>query len=95
MSLDVQGTDFLKLPVGTTAQRPSVPASGMIRQNSTTGNPEWYDTASASWLTFSQNSGYSVSYLVVAGGGGGGYGGGGGGHARGSLWRYWWRVWWR
>ena len=39
MALDVQGTDYLKLPVGTTAQRPATPASGMIRQNSTTGNP--------------------------------------------------------
>ena len=65
------GTGAWKMPVGTTAQRPTG-ASGLIRQNSDTGNPEWYDTVSASWLTFSQNSGYSVNYLVVAGGGGAG-----------------------
>jgi len=52
MALDVQGTDYLKLPVGTTAQRPAVPATGMTRQNSTTGLPEWYDTVSSSWIAF-------------------------------------------
>jgi hypothetical protein len=86
MALDVQGVDYLKLPVGTTAQRPATPASGMIRQNSTTNNPEWWDATTSSWLTFSQPAGYSVNYLVVAGGGGGGqgfYGGGGG--AGGNL----------
>ena len=72
MALDIQGTDFLKLPVGTTAQRPATPASGMIRQNSTTGNPEWYDATTSSWLQFSQPAGYTVNYLVVAGGAGGG-----------------------
>jgi hypothetical protein len=52
MALDVQGTDYLKLPVGTTAQRPATPATGMTRQNSTTGLPEWYDTVSSSWIAF-------------------------------------------
>jgi len=52
MALDVQGTDYLKLPVGTTAQRPAAPATGMTRQNSTTGLPEWYDTVSSSWIAF-------------------------------------------
>ena len=74
MPLDVQGTSYLKLPVGTTAQRPTVPASGMIRMNSNTGNPEWYDATTGSWLQFSQPAGYLVNYLVVAGGGGGGGG---------------------
>ena len=72
------GTGALQLPTGTTAQRPTG-AAGLIRQNSTTGNPEWWDAASSSWLTFSQNSGYTISYLVVAGGGGGSNGGGGAG----------------
>jgi hypothetical protein len=54
MALDVQGTDYLKLPVGTTAQRPAAPATGMTRQNSTTGLPEWYDTVSSSWIAFNQ-----------------------------------------
>jgi len=72
------GTGAWKMPVGTTAQRPTG-ASGLIRLNSTTGNPEWYDSVSAGWLNFTQNSGYVISYLVVAGGGGGGEGGGGAG----------------
>ena len=74
MSLDIQGTDYLKLPVGTTVQRPAVPTIGMVRMNSTTGNPEWYDTATSTWLAFSLPTGYSINYLVVAGGGGGGSG---------------------
>ena len=45
-------TGALKIPVGTTAQRPGSPASGMIRQNSTTGSPEWYDSVGAQWVEF-------------------------------------------
>ena len=84
VQLTSSGTGAWKLPVGTTAQRPTG-ASGLIRQNSTTGNPEWYDTTSSSWLQFSQPAGYSVNYLVVAGGGGGGGNQGGGGGAGGLL----------
>lgn len=74
------GTGALKLPVGTTAQRPTG-AAGLIRQNSTTGNPEWWDATTSTWLQFSQPAGYTVNYLVVAGGGAAGdtIGGGGGG----------------
>lgn len=79
------GTGALKLPVGTTAQRPTG-AQGLIRLNSTTGNPEWWDNTILQWLQFSQPVGYSITYLVAAGGGGGGgsiysttQGGGGGG----------------
>ncbi len=73
------GTGALRLPVGTTGQRPSG-TPGLIRQNSTTGNPEWWDATTSTWLQFSQPAGYSVNYLVIAGGGGAGsfYGGGGG-----------------
>jgi hypothetical protein len=73
------GTGALRLPVGTTGQRPTG-ATGLIRQNSTTGNPEWWDATTSSWLPFSQNAGYLIEYLVVAGGGGGSnyYGAGGG-----------------
>ncbi len=83
------GNGALKLPVGTTAQRPTG-AAGLIRQNSTTGNPEWFDTTTSQWLQFSQPAGYLVNYLVVAGGGGGGSGvggisNGGGGGAGGLL----------
>lgn len=78
------GTGALLLPVGTTAQRPTG-QRGLVRVNSTTGNPEWYDTTTSQWLQFSQPAGYLVNYLVVAGGGGGGFGQGGGGGAGGVL----------
>jgi hypothetical protein len=84
VQLTSSGTGAWKMPVGTTAQRPTG-AAGLIRQNSTTGNPEWYDTSTSTWLQFSQPAGYSVSYLVVAGGGGGGYLYGAGGGAGGLL----------
>ena len=85
MAIDVEGTDYVKLPVGTTAQRPVSPASGMMRFNTTLGKPEWYDAATAAWVTFEGTPTYAVSYLVVAGGGAGETGasnsfcGGGGG----------------
>lgn len=78
------GTGAWKMPVGTTGQRPTG-ASGLIRQNSTTGFPEWYDSVSAAWVQFNQAPNYSVSYLVVAGGAGGGYSFAGGGGAGGLL----------
>jgi len=78
------GTGAMLLPVGTTAQRPTG-QRGLVRLNSTTGNPEWYDTTTSSWLQFSQPAGYLVNYLVVAGGGGGGCGYAGGGGAGGLL----------
>ena len=84
VQLTSSGTGAWKLPVGTTAQRPTG-ASGLIRQNSTTGNPEWYDATTSSWLQFSQPAGYSASYLVVGGGAGGGQTFGGGGGAGGLL----------
>ena len=41
-TLNVDATDSMKLPVGTTAQRPGSPAQGMFRFNSTTGQIEVY-----------------------------------------------------
>lgn len=78
-------TSASQLVVGTTADRPASPTTGMIRMNSTTGNPEWYDVTASAWLNFSQASGYSVNYLIVAAGGGGGAASGGGGGAGGLL----------
>lgn len=74
-------TGYFDLPAGTTAQRPASPAAGMVRYNTTTGEPEWYDPAgSGQWLGFYKGPNYAIEYLVVAGGaGGGGYTGGGGG----------------
>ena len=84
VQLTSTSTGAWKMPVGTTAQRPTG-ASGLIRMNSTTSNPEWYDATTSAWLQFSQPAGYSVNYLVVAGGGGGGAGYAGGGGAGGLL----------
>lgn len=84
-------TGAATMPVGTTAQRPASPSSGMYRMNSTTGEPEWYDPTSSTWVNFRKGAPYTVEYLVVAGGGGGGGGastdqrGGGGGGAGGLL----------
>ena len=41
-NLDVGGTGSIKIPVGTTAERPSTPANGMMRMNTTTGKLEYY-----------------------------------------------------
>ena len=84
VQLTSTSTGAWKMPVGTTGQRPTG-ASGLIRMNSTTSNPEWYDTTTSAWLQFSQPAGYLVNYLVVAGGGGGGYNYAGGGGAGGLL----------
>jgi hypothetical protein len=85
VSLDIGNkTDAIKIPVGTTSERPSG-ESGLIRMNTTTGSPEWYDTSSLNWINFSQSLTYKATYLVVAGGGGGGKQQGGGGGAGGFL----------
>ena len=68
MSLTVAGTDYVLMPVGTTGQRPTTPAAGMTRYNSTTTLLEYYN--GTNWINAS--NGYSVDYLVVAGGGGSG-----------------------
>ena len=81
--------NYIKLPVGTTAQRPSVPTVGMTRYNATTGKPEIYQAGQ--WNAYSTT--YNVDYLVVAGGGAGGAssvnsscgGGGAGGYLSGNL----------
>ena len=45
VSLDLgSNTDSIHVPVGTTAQRPSSPAAGYFRYNSTTGGFEGYTT---------------------------------------------------
>lgn len=83
-SLDVasqNGTGALQFPIGTLAQRPISPNSGMQRYNSTSGQMEIYQ--SNVWQAIT--TAYSIDYLVVAGGAGGGYDYGGGGGAGGYL----------
>ena len=41
--LNVEGSAYLKLPVGTTNQRPATASAGMLRFNSTLGKLEQYD----------------------------------------------------
>ncbi len=55
--LDVGGTTAIKIPLGTTAQRPASPANGMLRINTTTGRLEYY------------NGGWNSIGAVVATGG--------------------------
>ena len=66
-------TGYMMMPVGTTAQRPGTPATGMFRHN-TSGNigPEWWDSGSSSWVPFGNGVPYTIEFLVVAGGGGAG-----------------------
>lgn len=49
-TLDVNATDAIIVPVGTTAQRPSTPSVGMIRFNNTTNKLEGYTTGG--WVAF-------------------------------------------
>jgi len=81
-------TGYFDLPAGTTAQRPVSPASGMIRHNTTTGSPEWYDNGSGSWINFNASAPYNVDFLVVAGGGSGGAHAGSGAGAGGYRTSY-------
>lgn len=88
---NLDGTGAAQMPVGSTAQRPSMPLAGHYRMNSTTGEPEWYDVTAARWQPFRATV-YDTEYLVVAGGGGtsGGSsepagGGGAGGMLTGTL----------
>ena len=90
MAINVEGTDYVKLPVGTTAQRPVSPESGMMRFNTTTGFPEWYDIVLGQWVSFNAAPiipDYTISYLAIAGGAGGGIPGGGDPSGDGSAWR--------
>jgi hypothetical protein len=77
-------TGYFALPAGTTAQRPGTPAAGYTRMNTTTNEPEWYDSVNATWVRFSGNT-YGIEYLMVAGGGGGGGDLAGGGGAGGYI----------
>jgi hypothetical protein len=63
-------TGYFDLPSGTTEQRPDSPGAGMVRFNTTLGEPEWYDPMSSQWLKFSQGAGYNADIVTVGGGGG-------------------------
>ena len=76
MALVVGGTDYVQMPNGTTAQRPTTPAAGMTRYNSSTGLLEYYNDKT--WLNAS-NVVVIYALLVVGGASGGANIGGGDG----------------
>lgn len=81
-------TGSLAVPIGTTAERPANPQSGMLRYNTTTAALESY-MPTVGWKTVTSDS-FSVEILIVGGGASGGYSGGngyeaGGGGAGGLL----------
>ena len=47
-SVTINSTDDIKIPVGTTGQRPATPVNGMIRYNSTLGQYEGFSTVASS-----------------------------------------------
>jgi hypothetical protein len=93
--LDVNTTAVIKLPVGTTAERPISPTVGMIRWSTTISKFEFYD--GTVWLGIDGTpTGIALgvaTFAVAAGGGGGGasagpWGGSGAGGAGGYRTSY-------
>jgi hypothetical protein len=93
-----ENTSSLNLPKGTTAQRPSSPVAGMVRENTDDNVIEYYNGTVWKQVVYQgQIVPVDIEYLLVAGGGGGGYagepnpagdgagGGGAGGYLLGSL----------
>lgn len=68
---------FIKLPSGTTAQRPSNPTGDMIRKNTTTGYIEYYDPSTSQWIglgafqatggTITQSGNYNLHTFTSSG----------------------------
>lgn len=54
----IDDTGYLKIPAGTTAQRPATPNEGMLRYNSTASSLEYY-TTSRGWVSVSGLDGSS------------------------------------
>jgi hypothetical protein len=50
VSLDISGTDAIKIPTGTTLQRPGAASSGMFRMNTSLGTVEYYNGGTSSWV---------------------------------------------
>ena len=48
VTLDISATDALRIPVGTTSERPATQQAGQIRYNTTTSQFEGYNQSS-SW----------------------------------------------
>ena len=65
VSLDCTGTDAIKLPAGTSTQRPSTAVTGMMRYNTTTTNFEGYNGTSWGALGGS-GSGTGITTIAAA-----------------------------
>jgi microcystin-dependent protein len=69
VSVDISTTDGIRIPVGTTAERPGTPGAGMIRYNVETSSFEGYD--GAAWNDFSagEAGGEAVGTIMAFAGG--------------------------
>ena len=75
VTLDLAGTDAIKIPVGTTAERPASPANGMMRINTTTGKLEYYysggwssiGAVAATGGTITESDGYKIHTFTSGG----------------------------
>ena len=71
VSLEIQGTDAMKLPAGTTAERPSPATNGMLRYNTNTNFLEYYDATLTQWVSISPPNlfatGGTVTTAVISG----------------------------
>lgn len=72
-NLDVSGTGSIKIPVGTTGERPAAPVAGMLRLNLTTGKLEYYNSGKwntiggATGGTITESGGYRIHTFTVNG----------------------------
>ena len=66
-----ESTSSLNLPKGTTAQRPSSPVAGMVRENTDDNVIEYYNGTELKQV-LTQEPPILVDYLIVSGGGSGG-----------------------
>ena len=73
-NLNVNGTGFLKVASGTTAERPGAPTSANIRYNTSLGVVEFYNGSAWQAMDVYGANTYPVKYSIIAGGGGGGRG---------------------
>ena len=64
-NITLDGTEFVRVPAGTTAQRPSSAAGGQLRFNTDLGTLEQYNTATNSWQAI--DSPPIISSLAITG----------------------------
>lgn len=61
------GTTAIRIPEGTTAQRPASPTGGEVRINSSSGTDtlEWYDSQGATWIAAGTGGGGGATTFVA------------------------------